>query len=650
LSFTAQQIERQRRWRHLLLTMALLVLLAVLANGWLLGKDIYTLWTCGLRFKRLARDPAVLLQPGELTQAQADLEDIAHALLGLRAHLQPVLRPAWCPWRAVRVHLQMGDEALRMSAELAQVGRTVCEGFGCIVGVVASDHTTAEGYASPGASEALYTGLVAARPLFEESEGRVAQLHEDMVALAETDLWHPAGRVVSTLGDYLGLGRKALAAGVAGPSLLGAGQPAHYLILAQNSDELRATGGFITGIGLLTVQEGKICDLTFRDSFAYDKFTVDHPFAPEPMQRHMGIILWTTRDGNWSPDFPTAAQDVEHLYHLENTTEIDGLVALDIFALQTLVAAIGPVELDEWQDRVDGENVLQKIHEYWAPTVAEGMTAEERSEASAKWLYHRKDFMGMLGRALMAKLLGQGQPDQLGDLLWLVKRAIEERHIQLYFHEPRVQELLAVVGMDGALDRTHQGDYLLVLDTNMGYNKVNINVQQEVDYQVTLGEGTRPQATLTVTYHNRSPAQPTCDHHSKHAPTYDLMAQDCYWNYLRVYVPLGSELIASEGVTEAVTVADEEGKTVFATFFVVPTAETRTVRFIYRLPLDSTQEYRLLVQKQAGTDAVPLKVQVRLPPDARMLSAEREPSRSQQGWVSYDLNLRRDRSLVIQWH
>ena len=41
------------------------------------------------------------------------------------------------------------------------------------------------------------------------------------------------------------------------PSLLGADKPAEYLLLAQNPDELRATGGFIGAVGVLTLDQGR---------------------------------------------------------------------------------------------------------------------------------------------------------------------------------------------------------------------------------------------------------------------------------------------------------------------------------------------------------------------------------------------------------
>ena len=642
MSFTTPQAVNRKKWRCVLLAVLVLVLLAVLANAWLLGKDLYTLWTRGMRLRTLARDPTDLFQEGHLARTRTDLGDIERALLGLRAHLQPVLRATWYPWRAAREHLQAGDEGLGMGAELARVGQTICEGIAPIVEAVGP------GEGSRGASEALFAGLVAGRPRFEEAERRVIRLGEDAAALAKVDLWSPVDGALSVLADYLRLGRSALAAATAAPLLLGELETAQYLILAQNSEELRPTGGFITSIGRLVLEQGAINELTVEDSYAVDKFTVDHPFAPEPMQRHMGVILWTTRDGNWSPDFPTAARDVEDLYYLENPDHVDGVIAFDMWFLGAIVDAVEPLDLEGYDELITGDNVFEKMQEYWLvelPEESAGWSGFEKRD----WLRgHRKDFFGPLSRALMRNVQKQSDPRQLGDLLSVVQQALNQKHLQLYFHAAPAQEFLTVAGWDGALDHTHSGDYLLVLDTNMGYNKVNVNITQEIDYEVTLGRDDGPQATLTITYHNRSPWRPTCERIVALTRTYEMRTQDCYMNYLRVYVPPGSELVASGGFTETATVADEEGKTVFATFFVVPTAETRTVRFVYNLPLNSTEEYRLLVQKQAGTDAVPLTVRIALPVGTRVLTAEPEPSSRQQRVVSYDWNLRRDRSFALR--
>jgi hypothetical protein len=127
------------------------------------------------------------------------------------------------------------------------------------------------------------------------------------------------------------------------------------------------------------------------------------------------------------------------------------------------------------------------------------------------------------------------------------------------------------------------------------------------------------------------------------------MAQDCYWNYLRVYVPGGSKLLSTEGLTDTESLTGEKGYSVFASFFVVPAAESKTIRFEYQLPQADQDHYRLLAQKQAGTDAVPLRVEVILPEGSEVQLTEPKPTSQQDGRLDYKLDLKQDRQLQLRF-
>jgi len=59
----------------------------------------------------------------------------------------------------------------------------------------------------------------------------------------------------------------------------------------------------------------------------------------------MGIDLWTTRDANWSPDFPTSARDVAALYELNQGIGVDGVIAVDMAAAIRLLEVLTPLTL-----------------------------------------------------------------------------------------------------------------------------------------------------------------------------------------------------------------------------------------------------------------------------------------------------------------
>ena len=104
-----------------------------------------------------------------------------------------------------------------------------------------------------------------------------------------------------------------------------------------------------------------------------------------------------------------------------------------------------------------------------------------------------------------------------------------------------------------------------------------------------------------------SPGDPVV--HEQHGVgRYVEMVQRCYWSYLRIYAPGGSELLETSGLKKPLSETGERGTAVFAGHFVLSPSQQHVVTVRYRLPLDLAQPYRLFVRKQAGTFATPLHV------------------------------------------
>jgi hypothetical protein len=244
--------------------------------------------------------------------------------------------------------------------------------------------------------------------------------------------------------------------------------------------------------------------------------------------------------------------------------------------------------------------------------------------------------------------------------------ALEEKHVLLYLSEERAETLVAELGWDGAL-RDHPGDSLMVVDTNLGFNKANALVTTELTYVVDLVDLVRPQARLTVRHHHPlEPRDAPCQHQPRYDETYAQMMERCYWDYLRVYVPLSSTLVdatpraipASALLSQRpnpahVTIGPaEKGRNVFSTLLLVRPSETVETSFVYNLSQEVLQAqgqeiaYALLIQKQPGTHATPVQVQVRLPEGSKLVRSEPAPASQTRSTLEYRLELRRD--LVVR--
>jgi len=598
----------------------------------------------------------------ELAQAEADFR-------ALKVELAPFLPLCrylgWVP--LVGEDIQAAPYLLEIAIEVTAAGGTVLEGLQPLTDLLSSrDEPTAKGI-----SERLVPVLLAQQPKLTEAQRQLAEAAQARAGIEKGELSPRLAALVDRLDEYLPLLQSALRGALLAPELLGASEQKSYLILAQNDDEIRATGGFISGVGLLRIDQGRITQLDFQDSYAVDDLSQPHAEPPLPLRRYMWADIWLLRDANWSPDFPTTAQVAAQIYEQDQGVAVDGVIALDQQAVRLVVGALGSLRLEGYEEWVTSDNVIQLARRYWASPLG----AESLEEATTgDWWVHRKDFMEALLKATMAKLEGGATSAEAMELAKAIQRSVEERHILIWLDDPARAELLREAGWDGTIQAA-EGDYLMVVDTNMGFNKVNPNVEEAINYGVTMDEGRNVRAVVTITYHNRSTREvEECVQEARYDLTYEGMMNRCYWDYLRLYVPEGAELIeatrnplpsgslyrrlsgAGAGSGEPDIGPTEKGKDVFGTFFVVPPKESKELRFAYELPsgiLESRGDayrYSLLIQKQAGTKALPVQVTVELPTGTELLAGEPEPSTVEGNILQYHLSLATDRRIELVFH
>lgn len=426
------------------------------------------------------------------------------------------------------------------------------------------------------------------------------------------------------------------------PQLLGAGQAQNYLVLAQNRDELRATGGFISGIGLLTIQDGKILQFSLGDSYQIDDFSKPYPKPPEPLKRFMLADYWVTRDANWSPDFPTTSQDAQALYTLSTGVQTQGVIAFNQLVVAKILEVIGPVQVPGTDEPVTAENVESYMRQAWAPAPEEGLSPE--------WWLHRKDFMQQLGSVILDKALSSGNQEQLLNLAKTMVELLDHGQLLLYFNDPAAQVVLEEGGWDGGL---HPGssDYLYLVDSNVGFNKVDSVIQRSLAYQVDISDLNHPTGEVTLTYQHMGSGDQTCKQAISYGNgTYQDMQQRCYLDYWRVFVPGGSGLLASTAQPvpadvllnglgwsgQVESLPGEAGTQVLAGLLMLPSAQSIEVDISYSLPPSVVQqvspnlhEYTLRVQVQPGLEGLPFRLEIKLPNNT-------SPVNPVEGWQSID--------------
>lgn len=416
------------------------------------------------------------------------------------------------------------------------------------------------------------------------------------------------------------------------PSILGGEQSRRFLILAQNNEELRATGGFISGIGVLELRGGKIVDFDIADSYAVDNPNVVYPSPPEPMAYYMKAGYWVPRDANWSPDFSTAAQKALELYALSTGEKMDGVVAFDQVFIVNLLEALGPVQLPPSQKKVDSHNVMQWMAEAWAP---------DSGTTDDAWWGKRKEFMGLLAKAIQRKLSEAGDASTWLKVAQVLLRNVQSGHFMIFLNDGNVQQVLQSLGLDAGV-HPGKGDFLMLVDTNMGFNKADALVDRSLVYTVDLRHPERPVARLQVHYQNHALPGIPCQHHAEYRNTYESLRQRCYWNYWRILTPAESQLISSQVpaisaeqlltqepyLGEVVVRSGDIAWTEFSGMILVPVASSAEFSLTWQLPSSVIQSsddgnlYSLRLQKQPGIHSLPVQIIVRFPEKVKVFPIE----------------------------
>lgn len=633
-------------------------LMVVLTLGWLglKAQRIYTSYRITGRHLAtlealLAADPAVALDPDPALLVES-ARGAAAGFEALYQEAQPFvpLMP-YLGW----VSRYGGD--LQIAPRLLLTGRDLGR-----AGLILADSLAAafEPPSDPGQEtrlSRLVLSLAQAKADLEQTE---RLLRRDQLLMAEVDsqrLSPALARWVNQLRQYLPQVVSGLAVAKELPGLLGADSPRTYLILTQNSDELRPTGGYINTAGHVVFDQGKLVEFVMRDSYAVDHLSKDYPYPPYPLYQYMAADYWVLRDAGWSPDFPTAARTAMRLYQLGQGVSSEGVIAFDQQALPYLLRALEPVQVEG--DPVTGDNVIQLMRQHWGPKRGE--------ELNQAWWLQRKSFMLALAETLRQKFEQEPQAVNLPILGRSLAQALDEKHVLLYLEEPFWADFLHKKNWAGSLQPA-SGDYLMVVEANLGFNKANALVEQQVNYQVSLAKDGSAQARANLVYHHSAQKRvDLCQPETRYDPVYEQNMERCYWDYLRLIVPAqahllrgpnvvvgGQHLLRGQATTGQIDMeALPEDKLSWGQLFLLAPQQTISLDFIYTLPpgtahwVEDHWEYNLYLQKQPGVLASTTAVTVTLPEGSHFLGSQLTPLRQQGTEITYQVDLKTDQEIQI---
>ena len=395
------------------------------------------------------------------------------------------------------------------------------------------------------------------------------------------------------------------------PSLLGEGDSRRYLLAFQAPGEARGTGGVIGLLGVLTANNGR---LRLGDIRPYSRLQ-PRPIAPVAapgwfQKRYapfFGLRQWP--QVNLSPHFPTVSKVLLRMYREATGRSLDGMIAMDPLAMESLLPAVGPIHQPGIRTRLSEDNVGKVLmrRTYTAFSSPEEQNAYLRGVVETFW---SEVTAGDFDSLAMVSGLG---------------RAVATQHLKMYARDKEDFRSLSLLRAAG--DFRYAGPNLqMVWNNNVAVNKVDYFLEREIATSIALDESGAAEVITEIRIENHSPAGPPSP---LLGPGIKGDPPGLNRMYLNVLLPEGSRLrrFAVEGARRTPFQADEAGFPVVWDILEVPAGEQVVVDVVYSIPDmiasapgRKSVEFTMIPQASASNDKY--SVRVRLPDVIDELVAE----------------------------
>jgi hypothetical protein len=320
-------------------------------------------------------------------------------------------------------------------------------------------------------------------------------------------LVRPAQREVTRLRADLEKNRirldNAAAAIEVAPDMLGANGTRRYLVLFTTPAEARGVSGLPGNFAELTVDEGhmamtrfgRLSELNLGGSGArfvtccpefvrrYGRFGFD-----DPSDGRVASYVWSNI--TLSPDFPTVAKLAMELYPQSGGQSIDGVMMMDPFTLQTMLAYTGPISIDGWEEPLSSTNAAKflLVDQYLIPSKEQ-----------------RVDLLAQAARTTLQQLLSGSLPSPVR-LAHDLGPLVAEGRLRFWTSKPAEADMLDRTHLSGRFPQLDGADGAALVLANAGPNKLTGYLARSVTRATSVDASTGlTHDTYTITLTNHAP-------------------------------------------------------------------------------------------------------------------------------------------------
>ncbi len=359
-------------------------------------------------------------------------------------------------------------------------------------------------------------------------------------------------------------------------------RPQQWLVMMQNSNELRSSGGFMGSYALVRIENQQITELIIEDVYDADGQWSGYIEPPPGVKEYLsGGKGWRLPDANWAAEFPSAAQQVQFFIEETKRTKLDGVIAINSQFFASILDVIGTINLPDYSFSLSADTVDDLL--------------QDRPNEFFPGSRQKVHLLTQAKNQALARIFQLDQ-DQTIEFVRTMLGQLQAKNILIYSTQPQIQEKLTQLSFSGEwLTNANEIPLIGLIESNVGINKVNQWVERQVT--VTLSPDS---LTIEIILDN----QATLDQEKN---------QGLYVNYMRVVVPsyfkLNSVLVNGSPVaydSTPLSLAGQKNSVQIGWLVTTPARSQTATQLVFTLDQRNFEQLKII--KQSGLDNVPYQV------------------------------------------
>lgn len=342
--------------------------------------------------------------------------------------------------------------------------------------------------------------LAAAEPSLTSASAALTEASAAMDEIDPDGLVGPVEAPVQEINEYTEELGSLVHAGAKAtellPPMLGAQEPRTYLVMFQNTAEMRSTGGVASAFAIIEADDGAL-SIVHQGTAGDLGLYYDEPVLPLDPGKE---AIYTQRIGrffsgvNLSPDFPTAARLAAEMAR-RSGFDVDGVVATDTVALSYLLEATGPLPVADGFELTPDNAVSLLLSDVYWEIDDQGLQDEFFALAAAQV------FTALTG--------GEGEPVEL---VYALTDAAAERRLLVWSAHEDEQRALEPTIISGAFDDSSPSPSTLGVFLNDGTSaKLQYYLETSIEHTETVCAESARYDTLSVRLDYTAPPEAQTD-------------------------------------------------------------------------------------------------------------------------------------------